>query len=63
MPVPVNLLSWRLPRHGCEISDAEAAALEGGLRGRLYGERHGGGGGASLCSCGWRGVDGGGFWG
>jgi hypothetical protein len=42
--------------------DAEAAALEGGLHGRLYGERHGGGGGLSLRSCGWRGADGGGSW-
>jgi hypothetical protein len=31
-----------------EFSDAEVAASEGGLRGRLYGERRGGGGGLSL---------------
>jgi hypothetical protein len=34
----VVLLLWRLPCHACEILDAEAAASEGGLHGRVYGE-------------------------
>jgi hypothetical protein len=45
-----------------EFVDAGAAALEGGLHGWLYGERHGGGGGLSLRSCGWHGLDGGASW-
>jgi hypothetical protein len=36
-----------------ETSDARAAALEGGLRGQLYGERRSGGGGLSPWSCWW----------
>jgi hypothetical protein len=37
----VDLPSWRLPRHGCEILDARATALEDRLHGQLYGERCG----------------------
>ena len=40
--------------------DAEVAAPEGELRGRLYDERHGGRDDLSLLSCGWRGVGDGG---
>jgi hypothetical protein len=36
-----------------EFVDARVAALEGGLRGRLCGERCGGGGSLSLQLCGW----------
>jgi hypothetical protein len=44
------------------VLDAGAAALEGGLHGRLYGERRGGGGGLALRSFGWRGAGGGSSW-
>jgi hypothetical protein len=64
-----TLSKWCKNKHGAskiidtfetyqwEILDTEAAASEGGLRGRLYGERRGSGDGCSLQSCGWRGAD------
>jgi hypothetical protein len=39
---------------GTKLMDAGLAAPEGGLRGRLYGKRCGGGDGTPLWSCGWR---------
>jgi hypothetical protein len=41
-----------------EFMDAEVAALEGALGGRLYSERHGDGGGLVIWSFGWRGAGG-----
>jgi hypothetical protein len=43
---------WWLSSCGFKIVDAGAAALEGGLHGRLYGERRGSGGGLPFLSCG-----------
>src|SRR4051812_32977303 len=46
---------WRWSELWLELEDAGVAAPEGGLRGRLFGERRGSGGGFSPWSCGWRG--------
>jgi hypothetical protein len=48
--------------HDLEVLDAGEAALEGGLHGRLYDKRRGGGGGLALRSFGWRGAGGGSSW-
>jgi hypothetical protein len=44
-----------LPLNGCKILDVEAAASNGGPGGRLYGERHHGGGALVSWSFGWQG--------
>jgi hypothetical protein len=53
----VGCVMWRLSELWLESVDAGAAVLEVGLRGRLSGERRGGGDGSFLWPCGWRGED------